>query len=239
MIWEPAARRPRILSCSIIWPACLPKTVGRSKKCTAGSCCRTCTSRPASRIRTLAGAILRTACCGGCRANAWKWNRCGTPCWPFPASWTRATMGGRPFDLESDPVVPRRSVYAFINRDIISSLSSTFDGADPTSCTVKRPDTTVPQQTLYALNSAFIQDRAAAVAKLACRRGRSRWRPSGMVVPADLSCAARSRRTRLGDRLCHPTAVRRRATTEAPSRSGRRSGHGSVGSTGTCHAGVQ
>lgn len=78
-----------------------------------------------------------------------------------------ATIGGRPFDLDADPVVPRRSVYAFINRDIISSLSSTFDGADPTSCTVKRPDTTVPQQTLYALNSAFIQDRAAAVAKLA------------------------------------------------------------------------
>ncbi|MCS7470591.1 PSD1 and planctomycete cytochrome C domain-containing protein [Stieleria sp. ICT_E10.1] len=77
------------------------------------------------------------------------------------------TMGGRPFDLETDPVVPRRSVYAFINRDIISSLSSTFDGADPTSCTVKRPATIVPQQTLYALNSAFIQDRAAAVAELA------------------------------------------------------------------------
>ncbi|WP_162006645.1 PSD1 and planctomycete cytochrome C domain-containing protein [Roseimaritima sediminicola] len=77
------------------------------------------------------------------------------------------TIGGRPFDLEATPVVPRRSVYAFINRDIISALSSTFDGADPTSCTVKRPDTTVPQQTLYALNSAFIQDRAAAVAKMA------------------------------------------------------------------------
>ena len=77
------------------------------------------------------------------------------------------TIGGRPFEIDNEPVVPRRSVYAFINRDIISSLSSTFDGADPTSCTVKRPDTTVPQQTLYALNSNFIQDRAAAVAKLA------------------------------------------------------------------------
>lgn len=90
------------------------------------------------------------------------------------------TIGGRPFDLEADPVVPRRSVYAFINRDIISSLSSTFDGADPTSCTVKRPDTTVPQQTLYALNSVFIQDRAAAVARLAVKAaaddgGRVEW----------------------------------------------------------------
>jgi hypothetical protein len=76
-------------------------------------------------------------------------------------------IGGRPFDFESNPIVPRRSVYGFINRDIISNLASTFDGADPTSCTVKRPDTIVPQQTLYVLNSDFIQDRAAAVAKAA------------------------------------------------------------------------
>jgi len=78
-----------------------------------------------------------------------------------------AAIGGRPFDFESDPIVPRRSVYGFINRDIISNLASTFDAADPTSCTVKRPDTTVPQQTLYALNSSFIQDLAAKVAELA------------------------------------------------------------------------
>ncbi len=77
------------------------------------------------------------------------------------------TLGGRPFDFDAQPLVPRRSVYGFINRDIISDLSSTFDGADPTSCTVKRPDTIVPQQTLFALNSAFIQDRAAATAVLA------------------------------------------------------------------------
>lgn len=76
-------------------------------------------------------------------------------------------VGGRPFDFESNPIVPRRSVYAFVNRDIISNLSSTFDGADPTSCTVKRPHTSVPQQTLFALNSDFVQDRAAALAKRA------------------------------------------------------------------------
>jgi hypothetical protein len=76
------------------------------------------------------------------------------------------SLGGRPFEFDSKPIVPRRSVYGFINRDIINKLSSTFDGADPTSCTVKRPDTTVPQQTLFALNSDFIQDRAAAVAAL-------------------------------------------------------------------------
>lgn len=74
-------------------------------------------------------------------------------------------IGGRPFDLLSNPIVPRRSVYAFVNRDIVHSLSSTFDGANPSSCTAKRPETTVPQQTLFALNSRFIQDRAAAMTK--------------------------------------------------------------------------
>lgn len=75
-------------------------------------------------------------------------------------------MGGRPFELQSKPAVPRRSVYGFVNRDIVSSLASTFDVADPNSCTAKRPETNVPQQTLFALNSEFIQDRAAALAKL-------------------------------------------------------------------------
>jgi hypothetical protein len=77
-------------------------------------------------------------------------------------------IGGRPFDLEAKPVVPRRSVYGFINRDIINPFSSTFDSANPTTCTMIRPETTVPQQTLFALNSEFVQDRAVAiVAKVA------------------------------------------------------------------------
>ncbi len=75
------------------------------------------------------------------------------------------TQRGRPFDLSSQPAVPRRSIYAFINRDIVSSFSSTFDGANPNACTAKRPDTTVPQQTLFALNSEFIQDRAELFAR--------------------------------------------------------------------------
>ena len=77
----------------------------------------------------------------------------------------KTTMGGRPFDFLSSPAVPRRSVYAFVNRDIVSSLGSTFDAANPTSCTAKRPETNVPQQTLFALNSVFIQDRATALSK--------------------------------------------------------------------------
>ncbi|MEJ7593394.1 MAG: PSD1 and planctomycete cytochrome C domain-containing protein [Planctomycetaceae bacterium] len=76
------------------------------------------------------------------------------------------TMGGRPVDLSASPTVPRRSVYGFVNRDIIANLMSTFDTANPNACTAKRPETTVPQQTLFALNSDFIQDRAVRMASL-------------------------------------------------------------------------
>ncbi|MEO2048332.1 MAG: PSD1 and planctomycete cytochrome C domain-containing protein [Pirellulales bacterium] len=75
-----------------------------------------------------------------------------------------AKIGGRPFDLLSNPVVPRRTIYAFVNRDIVSSMASTFDVADPSACTATRPETNVPQQTLFALNSPFIQDRATQMA---------------------------------------------------------------------------
>ena len=76
------------------------------------------------------------------------------------------TMGGRPIDLNASPAIPRRSVYGFTNRDIIANLMSTFDTANPNACTAKRPETTVPQQTLFALNSDFIQDRASRLAAL-------------------------------------------------------------------------
>ncbi|MFO1003442.1 MAG: PSD1 and planctomycete cytochrome C domain-containing protein [Planctomycetaceae bacterium] len=76
------------------------------------------------------------------------------------------TIGGRPIDLNASPAVPRRSVYGFVNRDVIANLMSTFDTANPNACTARRPETTVPQQTLFALNSDFIQDRAARVALL-------------------------------------------------------------------------
>ena len=77
-----------------------------------------------------------------------------------------SSLGGRPIDLANNPSSTRRTVYGFVNRDIVSNLSSTFDSANPNACTLKRPDTLVPQQTLFALNSEFIQQRAAKLAKL-------------------------------------------------------------------------
>ena len=79
------------------------------------------------------------------------------------------TAGGPPVDLAATPIVPRRTVWGFVNRDIVSPLSGTFDGANPAACTARRPDTTIPQQALFALNSDFIQDRAIAFAARAMR----------------------------------------------------------------------
>ena len=86
----------------------------------------------------------------------------------------RDQMGGRPFEEKDGKAVPRRSVYAFVNRDVISSMAATFDGADPSACTVQRAETLVPQQTLFALNSEFIRGRAQAlVAREEIQRAKS------------------------------------------------------------------
>jgi hypothetical protein len=74
------------------------------------------------------------------------------------------SMGGRPINLFTEPSVPRRSIYGFVDRDVIAPLFSTFDMADPSSCTATRPETTVPQQALFALNSAFVLEQADSLA---------------------------------------------------------------------------
>ncbi|MEE2934759.1 MAG: PSD1 and planctomycete cytochrome C domain-containing protein [Planctomycetota bacterium] len=93
-------------------------------------------------------------------------------------------IGGRPFDFLGEPIVPRRSVYALVNRDILSPLATTFDAANPSACTAQRPKTTVPQQTLFALNSDFIQDRATAFAKQSSTQGDSEQRVQWMFQVA-------------------------------------------------------
>ena len=75
------------------------------------------------------------------------------------------TMGGRPIDLFAEPAIARRTVYGFINRDVIASLFGTFDMADPSSCTARRPETNVPQQALFALNSKFVVEQARHLAQ--------------------------------------------------------------------------
>ncbi len=74
------------------------------------------------------------------------------------------TVGGVPFSLLAEPSVPRRSVYAFIERGRVPGLLTAFDFASPDQHAPMRFTTTVPQQALFFLNSPFVAEQAGALA---------------------------------------------------------------------------
>jgi mono/diheme cytochrome c family protein len=64
-------------------------------------------------------------------------------------------LGGRPIDIWAPPFSSRRSVYAYIDRQDLPGVFRVFDFANPDVSNDQRPRTTVPQQALFAMNSAF------------------------------------------------------------------------------------
>jgi hypothetical protein len=72
-------------------------------------------------------------------------------------------LGGRGFDIHRAADRGRRSVYAFIDRQDLPQLFRTFDFASPDVSTPQRPQTTIPQQALYSLNSQFLLAQARAL----------------------------------------------------------------------------
>jgi hypothetical protein len=75
-------------------------------------------------------------------------------------------MGGRPANVAGDPTCARRTVYALIDRQDLPGLFRAFDFASPDLSTERRPQTTVPQQALFGLNSPFVLEQARALAAL-------------------------------------------------------------------------
>ncbi len=73
-------------------------------------------------------------------------------------------FGGPTFNL-SDASARRRTVYAKVSRHELDSLLRLFDFPDANVTADKRVVTTVPQQQLFALNSAFMVSQAQAFAK--------------------------------------------------------------------------
>jgi len=73
-------------------------------------------------------------------------------------------LGGRPFDLVRHPLNPRRTVYAFVDRQNTPALFLTFDFANPNATCSRRHETMVPQQGLFLLNSPFVQAQSRALA---------------------------------------------------------------------------
>ena len=75
-----------------------------------------------------------------------------------------AKLGGPSFDLR-DANATRRTVYAKVSRHELDGLLRLFDFPDANVTADKRAVTTVPQQQLFALNSAFMIAQARAFAK--------------------------------------------------------------------------
>ncbi|MFM2095606.1 MAG: hypothetical protein RIS70_2730, partial [Planctomycetota bacterium] len=74
-------------------------------------------------------------------------------------------MGGRPVDVVGNPALGRRTVYAMIDRQSVPAMFRAFDFPIPDQSIERRPQTTVPQQALFALNSPFLVEQARTLAR--------------------------------------------------------------------------
>src|SRR5205085_4284434 len=75
------------------------------------------------------------------------------------------TLYGASGDVD-EPAYARRTVYGKVSRMELSKLLRLFDFPDPNLSSERRIDTTLPQQSLFLLNSPFMIARARALAAL-------------------------------------------------------------------------
>jgi hypothetical protein len=70
------------------------------------------------------------------------------------------TLGGKPITASSDQFGKRRAIYFLIDRRNPPELLTQFDFPNPDTPTGKRFDTTVPQQSLFLMNSPLVVETA-------------------------------------------------------------------------------
>ncbi len=75
-------------------------------------------------------------------------------------------MGGRAVDLTAQPYTTRRTIYGLIDRQNLANVFRTFDFASPDAHSPQRYQTSVPQQSLFLMNSPFVVEQARRLAKL-------------------------------------------------------------------------
>jgi len=78
-------------------------------------------------------------------------------------------VGGKPFDLFSEPFQHRRTLYGLVDRQFFPTALRTFDFANPDLHIPQRRETTVPQQALFFMNHPLVLDRARSLANLVAR----------------------------------------------------------------------
>jgi Protein of unknown function (DUF1553)/Protein of unknown function (DUF1549)/Planctomycete cytochrome C len=84
-----------------------------------------------------------------------------------------AKNGGRPVRYTDAAADACRTVYMIVDRYDQATVPAMFDFANPDSHSPQRYVTTVPQQTLFLMNSPFIKQRANLAAKLTPIKGSS------------------------------------------------------------------
>jgi hypothetical protein len=88
-----------------------------------------------------------------------------------------STLFGRPADIVGDPHCGRRTIYGLVDRQHLPGFHRAFDFANPDQSAERRPQTTVPQQALFAMNSPFMLEQARSLA--------ARPQVAGKLSPAD------------------------------------------------------
>jgi hypothetical protein len=73
------------------------------------------------------------------------------------------TAGGKPVKL-TESENKRRTIYGFVSRRKLDGTLALFDFPNPNSLAEQRIETATPLQQLFFLNSAFLMDRAKALA---------------------------------------------------------------------------
>ncbi len=84
---------------------------------------------------------------------------------------------GRPADIVGDPHCGRRTIYGLVDRQHLPGFFRAFDFANPDQSAERRPQTTVPQQALFAMNSPFMLEQAKSLV--------ARPQVAGKLSPAD------------------------------------------------------
>jgi hypothetical protein len=88
-----------------------------------------------------------------------------------------ATLFGRPTDIIGDPHCRRRTIYGLVDRQHLPGFHRAFDFANPDQSAERRPQTTVPQQALFAMNSTFLLEQSRSLAE--------RPQVAGRISPVD------------------------------------------------------
>ncbi len=85
-----------------------------------------------------------------------------------------SAFGGRSVDLFAAPYTTRRSVYAWIDRQDLAGTLRVFDFANPDASAPGRPETTVPQQALLAMNSPQMIETSQRLAARSLQEAQAR-----------------------------------------------------------------